>query len=135
VAFIEEVLRLEPPAAGVWRVATADTELGGVRIPAGSAVHVRLAAANRDEARFARADELAIDRTDREIRAHLAFGYGAHACIGMLLARRELEIGFAALLSRLPHLRLGERQGELRHVPSFMIRGLSELHLAFDREG
>jgi cytochrome P450 len=129
-AFIEEALRLEAPGAGIWRVTTIDTELGGTSIPKGSPVHMRLAAANRDDEHFENAECPVLDRVNP--RSHLTFGYGGHACIGMLLARRELEIGLGVLLKRLPGLRLADAKSPPTYEPSFAARGLARLQLAFD---
>lgn len=128
-AFIEEALRLESPVSGIWRVTTTDTELGGVDIPAGTAVHLRLAAANRDAEQFEAPDELNLDR--KNLRAHQAFGGGPHFCIGFLLARRELEFGFRSLLARLRDIRLAGA-GDPPVIPSFTVRGVCELNIEFE---
>jgi cytochrome P450 len=86
---IEEVLRLELPAPTTPRVTTADVEVCGVRIPAGSAVMLCLATANRESDRFPHPDEIALDQADR---GHLSFGGGVHRCLGSHLARRELRL-------------------------------------------
>jgi cytochrome P450 len=100
---IEEVLRLESPAQGLFRTTTRDAEVGGVRIPAGARVMAHFASANRDDCAFADPDVYAPDRSD--ISRHLAFGKGIHFCIGAPLARLELGIALPALLRRLPDLR------------------------------
>jgi cytochrome P450 len=99
---IEEVLRLESPAQGLFRTTTRDAEVGGVRIPAGARVMAHFASANRDDCAFADPDVYAPDRSD--ISRHLAFGKGIHFCIGAPLARLELGIALPALLRRLPDL-------------------------------
>ena len=129
--FIEEALRLESPASGIWRIARADTELGGVKIPRGSSLHLRLAAGNRDRRQFDCPMELDLGR--KNAKTHLAFGYGHHVCIGSLLARKELDIGLRALLARLPNIRLAEGKNDLRHTRSFTTRGLEQLYLTFER--
>jgi cytochrome P450 len=127
---IEEVLRLESPIQGFPRMATEDTELGGVKIPKGSRVILMYGAGNRDEQEFPCPDEVDLDRPN--LRSHLAFSHGPHHCMGAALARAELQISFELLLERLPNLRLGD--GFIaEHKPSLMVRGLKELHLAFDR--
>jgi cytochrome P450 len=82
---IEEVLRLESPAQGLFRTTTRDAEVGGVRIPAGARVMAHFASANRDDCAFADPDVYAPDRSD--ISRHLAFGKGIHFCIGAPRAR------------------------------------------------
>lgn len=94
-AFVEEVLRLHAPAPTVRRVTTAPVRLAGVDIPAGAAVQLCLAAANRDPDAFEAPDEL---RLDRKGRRHLAFGSGIHHCVAAPLARALLPIALAPFL-------------------------------------
>jgi cytochrome P450 len=103
-AAVEESLRLEPAAAVIDRYATRDVELGGAEIAAGELVRISITAANRDPATFADPDrfDLARPNTGR----HLAFAGGPHVCVGMHLARLEAHVALAALLERLPGLRL-----------------------------
>ena len=95
--FVEEALRLEAPVQGLPRLVTKDTELGGYALPAGSMVMLRYGAANRDERQFKAPDELNIHRP--KAGSQLAFGAGVHFCIGAPLARQELNLGFATLLT------------------------------------
>jgi cytochrome P450 len=97
--FVEEVLRLDCPIQGQFRRAVGDETLGGVTVPAGSLVHVRFGAANRDEAVWGPDD----DRPRLEGRPpapHLAFGMGLHFCVGAALSRLELDLALNALLDR-----------------------------------
>jgi cytochrome P450 len=98
---IEEILRFESPVQLTDRVATEDCELGGRRIRRGQLVGVLLASANRDPARFPDPDRLDLGRAD--VR-HLAFGHGAHFCLGAQLARLEARLALGALLRRFPDL-------------------------------
>jgi cytochrome P450 len=107
-----------------------DTELGGVAIPAGSMLLLRYASANRDEARFPDADRFDVRRANAG--EHLAFGHGIHFCLGALLARKEMAVAFRTLLERLEAFRLAPGHPEPRHKPSVLLRGLAELHLAFE---
>ena len=106
-AAVEESLRLEPAAAVVDRYATADTLLGGVRIPAGEQVTVSIAAANRDPAVFADPDRYEVRRANAS--RHLAFAHGPHFCLGAHLARLEARLAIETLLDQLPALRLDDR--------------------------
>jgi cytochrome P450 len=128
--FVNEVLRLEPPVQGNLRRATRDAEIGGVAIPSGALVQLRHAAGNRDAEAFPCAD--ALDLETQKPKSHLAFGWGAHVCIGNQLAREEMRIAFTHLLRRLPNLRLKPGANDLRHNRSIYIRGLKGLHLLFD---
>jgi cytochrome P450 len=117
-ALIEEVLRLEPPGHSSLRLATEDVELSGVRIPRHAVLVVLLAAALRDEDRFAHADEPVLDR-DRA--SHLPFGHGVHYCLGHLLARLEARLGLEALFSRIRGFHL--REPEVQWTQSLIARG------------
>lgn len=128
--FVEEVLRLESPTQGLYRTVTRDTEIRGVPIPKGSMVHMRFAAANRDAAVFKDPDRLDLDRTNA-IR-HMAFSQGEHHCPGAGLSRLEQNIAFAALIERLPNLRLTPDKNEFEHLPGFVLRALGSLNLSFD---
>lgn len=127
--FVEEMLRLEAPVQGLFRVATEDTEIGGVPIPAGSAVWLVYAAANRDAASFADAGACRFDRA--HLTSHLAFGFGEHFCIGASLARAEARIALHLLLQRLRDIELACDEGDLRYEPSYVLHGLQALPLRF----
>jgi cytochrome P450 len=117
----------------MWRRVKRDTELGGVAIPAGSMLLLRYASANRDEARFPDADRFDVRRANAG--DHLAFGHGIHFCLGAMLARKEMAVAFRTLLRRLEAFRLAPGHPEPRHKPSILLRGLAELHLAFEPRG
>ncbi|MEC3952028.1 cytochrome P450 [Nocardia sp. CDC153] len=103
-AAVEELLRYAPGpvSGGTIRVATADLEIGGVRVRAGEAVIPATTSANRDRATFDAADRV---RFDRHPNPHIAFGAGAHRCLGRHLARLELQAALGGLLERFPALR------------------------------
>lgn len=86
---IEEMLRWESPVQGVVRVATEDTEIGGCPVPKGKVVTALLASANTDERAWPDVDTIDFDRPENR---HLAFGGGAHRCLGSHLARMELRV-------------------------------------------
>lgn len=127
--FIEEVVRLESPVQGLFRVARKDVELGGVTIPKDAIICVRYGAGNRDEAHFECPNELNLDRSNSA--SHLGFGSGSHHCLGAPLARRELHWGFTAMLDRMDDIRLAEGKNDLRHHPNYLMRALKELHIEF----
>jgi cytochrome P450 len=126
----EEVLRLEGPVQGLFRTTAVDVELHGVTIPAGSVVNVRYAAANRDPSQFDCPAEPDLDREN--LRSHLAFGFGTHHCLGAPLARRELIIGFRALVDRVDRLWFLDDVNDFRHHPNFCLRALKELHIGVE---
>ena len=96
---IEELLRFESPSPVQARYVTRDVEHHGQRVPAGSAILLLTASANRDERRFPDADRFDIRR---KIDHHLAFGYGIHFCLGSALARLEGRIALDEVLQRFP---------------------------------
>lgn len=102
---IEEILRFEPPVHAVDRYATRDTEVGGTAIPQGSLLHVLLAAANHDPAKFPDSGRFDITRDPND---HVAFGEGIHFCLGAGLSRLEGEIIFPYLFERFPKLRAAD---------------------------
>jgi cytochrome P450 len=125
---IEEILRLEAPARGLFRVTTEQVEIGGALLPAGARVMAHFASASRDADVFACPNDYRPDRKD--IKQHLAFGKGIHFCIGAPLARLELGIALPMLLRRLPNLRAGAEPG-LRE-PVFFARGFRTLPVEWD---
>ncbi len=128
---VEEILRMESPSAGMWRVVKKDTAFHGVDIPKDSLVMLRYHAANRDRALFDDPNAINIDRKNAD--DHIAFGQGIHFCPGAMLARKEMNVAFEALLSRLDNIRLVERKSDLSYWPNIVLRGLKELHIRFDR--
>ncbi|MFC4086163.1 cytochrome P450 [Amycolatopsis samaneae] len=106
---------------GTSRVATADIEVGGVVIKAGDGVMASLNSANHDENVFPDPDRIDFHRASNN---HLAFGHGVHKCVGMTLARLELEVVYTTLFERLPGLRLA--------VPLDQVRFKSDDELVYD---
>lgn len=134
--FIEECLRLESPVKGDFRMAKRNTSVAGVEIPAGSILAVLNGAANRDPEKFSEPDQFVVDRADA--RHHIAFGRGPHTCPGAPLARAEAVISVTRLLERTSDIRISERvhgpagARVYRYMPTFMLRGLSDLTIEFD---
>ena len=133
--FIEECLRWESPIRGDFRLATRATTVGGVELPAGATVMLVNAAANRDPRQFDDPETFQVDRATA--RTHMAFGRGIHACPGAPLARTEARVTIERLFDRTIDIRIDEAQhgpaGARRYeyVPTFILRGLMELHLEF----
>ncbi len=116
---VEEFLRFDPPVdRAITRIVAEDVEVGGHQFHRGELVIGLLGSANRDDEQFQNEDRLEIDRDNR---SHLAFGRGAHYCLGAPLARLEAEIALNTLLRRLPGLHLATEKDELeyREVPLF----------------
>ncbi|OBI53252.1 cytochrome [Mycobacterium kyorinense] len=125
---IEEGVRWEPPLLTITRVATCDTELGGVLIPAGSSVMPMLGSANRQEDRYPEPDQFDISR---QAKSHLGWGHGVHVCLGMHLARMEMRTAINLLLDRLPNLRL-DPDGDDPHIRGQIFRSPTSLPVLFD---
>lgn len=122
---VDELIRYEGPVErATMRFAAQDITINGVTIRRGDAVSLVLAAADRDPAHFAQAGQLDIARQPNR---HLGFGLGIHYCLGAPLARLEAQIAFAALLERLPALRLAEPAETLRWRSVPILRGLEKL--------
>ncbi|EME23448.1 hypothetical protein G419_02390 [Rhodococcus triatomae BKS 15-14] len=125
---IEEALRWMPTDPMFSRWVTEDIEFHGQAIPAGSVLHMCVGAANRDPERWDDPDEFDITR---KVKPTLAFGQGAHICLGMHVARGEMTTGINALLDRLPNLRLDPGAP----APSFVgmyERGATAIPVLFD---
>ncbi len=120
-AAVEELLRFESPVQYQVRTATAEAVLHGVSIPPGSAVALLWGAANRDERRWERPDELDLARTPRR---NLAFGEGIHHCLGAPLARLQGRIVLEETLRAMPGYRLA---GEPERIATHNTRGVARL--------
>jgi cytochrome P450 len=132
-AFIEEVVRIESPIQGNFRLARRATTVGGVEIPAGTTLMLLEGAANRDPSEFEDPDELRLDRANG--RHHVGFGFGMHACVGAPLARAEGRVSLERLFDRVADIRVSDAEhgppGKRRYsyTPIYMLRGLEHLHL------
>jgi cytochrome P450 len=125
---IEEGLRWEPPLIGILRGVTRDTEIDGVPVPAGATLSVSMGAANRDDERYEDPDRFDIFRPQRQ---HLAFGFGAHRCLGMHLARVETTVALEALFDRCPNLRMDPAAQDV-HITGLIFRSPTALPVLFD---
>jgi cytochrome P450 len=137
--FVEEMLRFNSPVKVNFRMARVTTDLGGVRIPAGSRLIMLLGAADRDVRHFAAPAEFELDRANA--REHVAFGRGVHSCPGGPLVRAEGRITLERMLGRLDDIRISEAHHgpaasrRYDYTPSFILRGVDQLHLDFAARG
>ena len=121
---VEELLRYcSPVVCGAVRWVTADVELSGTEVPAGSAVLGMIVSANRDEDHFADPDSLDLTR---DPNPHVAFAFGPHYCLGNKLARLEGQLAFEGLARRFSEIRL-VAGAELSYKPTQSLRGLRSL--------
>jgi cytochrome P450 len=125
---IEESVRWMPTDPMFSRHVTRDTDFFGTHLPQGSVLHLCLGAANRDPARWERADDYDITRPPKP---SLGFGSGPHVCLGMHVARAEMNVGITALLDRLPNLRL-DPDAEHPNYIGFYERGATAIPVVFD---
>ncbi|MFI6600643.1 cytochrome P450 [Nonomuraea sp. NPDC050536] len=122
---VEEALRFDANAGfGLPRYIGEEIEIAGTTLPGGTTVICNMAAANRDDGVFDGAAEMDLSRSPNP---HLAFGSGAHSCLGQALARTELQVVLEVLLRRLPTLELAVPAHELRRVDGLVVGGLSEV--------
>ena len=120
---VEELLRYDSPVQFSRRITTADLDVAGTTIPAGTFTLTCLGSANHDEARWGpTADELDITRADAG--QHMSFGNGIHHCLGSSLARTEAQVAIGALVRRFPDLALA---GEPERNGRVVLRGLESL--------
>jgi cytochrome P450 len=119
---VEEILRWTTPSPSKRRTATTECEVGGHQVRAGEKVLVWEGSANRDEDRFAEASSFQVTR---DPNPHLAFGHGAHFCLGAHLARMELRVALSETLSTFSDFELAgppewtrsNRHTGMRHLP------------------
>jgi cytochrome P450 len=134
--FIEEILRHEGSVKAGGRLCVKTVTLAGVEIKPGTVILMSHMAANRDPRRFDDPGNFNMDRP--KLKEHLAFGRGAHTCIGAPLARREVTVSIERLLARMGNIRLSPdhhgSDGAWRfdYEPTYILRALKALHLDFD---
>jgi len=125
---VEEGLRFDPPVQA-WRRQTKEAvELDGIQVPAGARLLLAFAAANRDPAQFAEPDDFVPGR--RNVMQHVAFGTGAHFCLGAPLARLEVQAMLASVARHLPGLQLVPDQ-DYPYTPNTSFRALRRLMVAW----
>jgi cytochrome P450 len=122
---VEEMLRFDPPVLSVVRIARDDTITAGCPVATGETVWASLAAANRDPAVYAEPDDFDVRRSTA---LHVAFGAGAHACLGAQLARIEAQEAILGLIARFEEIETSPQGWEfapltnLRSLKNFWIR-------------
>jgi len=119
---VAEIIRWQTPVIHMRRTALKDVELGGQQIREGDKVIMWYLSGNRDENVFEDADRLIIDRPNA--RAHVAFGFGVHRCMGNRLAEMQLRVLWEEIVKRFHTVELA---GEVKRLPNNFIRGIAEV--------
>ncbi|OMC31892.1 cytochrome [Mycobacterium sp. GA-1841] len=134
--FVEEALRMDAPVKSQFRLAKKNTKLGDIDVPAGTTMMVCPGAVNRDPVRFEDPHTFSLDR--KNVREHIAFGRGVHSCPGGPLARVEGRVSLERILDRMADIAIDEEfhgPADDRHYtyePTFILRGLTDLHITFN---
>ncbi|WP_454791150.1 cytochrome P450 [Mycolicibacterium lutetiense] len=134
-SFLEETLRLESPVKSHFRMASKATSIGDVEVPAGTTVMVLPGACNRDGRKFPEPNTFQPERAN--VREQIAFIRGVHSCPGAPLARAEGRISLNRILDRMSDITIStEHHGpadnrNYAYEPTFIMRGLSALHITF----
>ncbi len=126
---VEEAIRWETPLTAIARWTTCDTEVEGVRLPAGAEVNIAVGSANRDESIWGPTAHL-FD-IFRPKHAHVAFSNGHHTCLGIHLARREMAIALNMLLDQCPDVRLDPTFATETHIDGQRFRSPNQLKVLF----
>ena len=129
-AFVEEVLRLDAPLQGLFRIATKDTSIGDVEIAKGSVINIRMGAGNRDPRQYGCVADVDLKRGRP---THLTFGFGIHHCIGSQLARSELRLAFEKLLAGSTSITIADVPDAIVSRPHFVAYGPRSLMIEFVR--
>jgi len=135
--FIEEVLRMQGTTKSTFRLCRKPVTIGGVDIKPGQHVMLHLAGMNRDPRKFENPHTFDMDR--KNLRTHVTFGRGIHACAGGPLARAEGRISLERMLDRFRNIRIdSERHGgpgawKFDYLPNYSLRGVREMQVLFDR--
>jgi cytochrome P450 len=126
---INETMRFEGSVSVLPRIVTRDVTVAGVTVPAGSGINVLVGAANRDPAAHDNPDEFRLIQRPRQA---LSFGFGPHMCMGMPLAKLEMELAFNAVLDYLPNIRF-DPDVPYEGIKGIQFRSPTSLNVVWDR--
>lgn len=129
--FVEELLRYAPPVRGLAKMATCDTELGGVKLPKGAHMLVLYGSGNDDETHFECPRTFDVGRGNTG--THVAFGVGIHRCIGASLARMEIKVAARELIKRVCDIKLAIPVEEVTYLPTVATHSISSLPITLKR--
>jgi cytochrome P450 len=135
-AAIEEMIRFDGPIQALYRTTVGEAEVAGVTIPHDSKVRVLFASANRDDTAFTDPTLLDFGRDPQQLHRHMGFGTGAHACVGILLGRTDLQVGLRRLFERIPDLAFEDSMPSSRSTATaFLLRGWDNLAVRWEPGG
>ena len=126
---VEEMMRFDPSVCTWRRYVDVDTVVGGVEIPAGANLLLMLNSANRDDAIFPEPDKIDVRR--KNVKEHLALGYGIHYCVGAPLARLEMAVLFEEMTRMMPSLQLVDGQSP-EYTRNISFRGPLKLEVVWN---
>lgn len=129
--FVEEVLRIQPPTHGLFRVARREVKIGDTTVPAGAQICVLFASANDDPAKFPCPREL--DTSRDNLASHVTFGAGIHRCVAASLARMEVKVAAREIIKRMDNIRLDMPVEDLTYLPTLGTQTLERLPITFTR--
>ena len=129
--FVEETLRISSPSSNMFRRANQEIEMHGITIPENAILFARFASANQDGDQFPEPERFNLMRDN--LKDQVAFGKGVHHCLGAALSRREMNIGFKAVLERIDNFRLSENSQAPTFTVNALLHGPTNLDLAFDK--
>jgi cytochrome P450 len=121
---LEEFMRFDAPLHLFERTATADTEIGGVKIEEGQKIAALIGSANHDETVFSSPETMDLTR---DPNPHIGFGAGIHFCLGAPLARLEMSVSLPALWEKFPSMKLA---GDAVRRPTFVLRGYESVAIS-----
>ena len=124
---------MDPPIRVTSRTTTREVELGGKTLPEGSHILLAYGSLNFDERQFACPYEFDVDRPN--LTKQLAFGAGAHRCIGAALARMELKVAAREIVRKLDNIQLMMPADRLSYVPSIATHRIAYMPISFTRRG
>ncbi len=127
---VDESLRIASPTSNMWRMSTEDYELGGTTIPKGSMVLLKYFSSNHDENMFEKPMEF--DVTRKNVKRHIAFGFGSHVCIGQHLSKLEMTIAWEKLFANSTNFTMVTAPEDLEYMPNILLRGLEEIQIVIE---
>jgi cytochrome P450 len=129
---VEEMMRFESPAQGIYRITRHATTLGGYDIPGGAMVLVSVGSVGRDPKAFPQPETFDINR--KNAPTHFGFGRGIHGCLGMMLARKEMTIAYEQILGRMDDIKVADG-AKLYFSPSMTVPTMPSLPIVFKWRG